>query len=170
MSDDGSTTGTTGTTTTATTDAAAAATTEAGKTFTQEQVNDLIAREKGNLQRKFEGFDDLKAKAARLDEIEAANQTDLERLTGQIDSLKGDVEPTKAENMRLRVALDKGVPADLIDRLRGGTKEELEADAEALMKRVGGPVGGHDGGPRGSAATAASSGDMNALIRQAAGR
>lgn len=157
---------------TTTTDAATATSTDAaaaasGKTFTQEQVNDLIAREKGNLQRKYEGFDDLKAKAAKFDDLQAANQTDLERVTGERDKHQGDSERAKAENLRLRVALEKKLPPELIDRLRGGTKAEVEADADALLKLVKpADATDFDNGVR----TAADGGDMNQMIRQAAGR
>lgn len=50
-----------------------------GKTFTQadleRQIDQRLARER----KKYEGFEDLKAKAARLDEIEKASATDLEK-------------------------------------------------------------------------------------------
>jgi hypothetical protein len=140
----------------------------AGKTFTQEQVNDLIAREKGKIQGKYQGFDELKAKAAKLDELKASQMSDVEKLTGERDTLRGELEPTKAENLRLRVALDKKLPTELIDRLKGSTKEELEADADQLLQLVGSPRGGHDGGPRGRSAAPAS--DMDAFLRKAAGR
>jgi hypothetical protein len=52
---------------------------DAPKTFTQDQVNDLIAREKGKIQAKYDGFDDLKAKADKFDEQQAAGASDLEK-------------------------------------------------------------------------------------------
>ncbi len=48
------------------------------RTFTQEQVNDLLARQKGDVQRRYADYDDLKQRASKLDEIEAEKQTDLE--------------------------------------------------------------------------------------------
>ena len=42
----------------------------------------------------------------------------------------------ETENLRLRVATKKGLPADLIDRLKGETEQELEADAEKLLEFV----------------------------------
>jgi predicted ATP-dependent protease len=49
--------------------------------FTQEQVNAILAEEKRKTLAKFEGFDGIKAKAARFEEIEAQNATDLEKAT-----------------------------------------------------------------------------------------
>lgn len=170
MPDDAS--GTDTATTDTTTDATGAGGGGSGddKTFTQQQVNDLVAREKGNLQRKYDDYDDLKARAAKLDEIEAANQSDLERISGERDDLQSRVEPLGVENLRLRVALDKGLDPDLIDRLQGSTKEELEQDADKLIEKFGDRQQDPnlDGGARGGGSD--SQGDMNAAIRQRLGR
>lgn len=47
-----------------------------------------------------------------------------------------EVKAKELENLRLRVATEKGVPVNLIDRLVGATKEELEADADKLLEFV----------------------------------
>jgi HK97 family phage major capsid protein len=65
----------------------------------------------------------------------------LERLTGEVNSLKGQNGSLKAENMRLKVALKKGLTGDkavLADRLSGATEAEMEADADELLKLFGG--------------------------------
>ena len=51
---------------------------------------------------------------------------------------KRDAEAKEKERelLRVRVASKKGVPADLIDRLRGETEEELEADADKLIEFI----------------------------------
>lgn len=41
-----------------------------------------------------------------------------------------------AENLRLRVGYELGLPANLVDRLKGTTREELVADAETLLELV----------------------------------
>lgn len=43
------------------------------------------------------------------------------------------VPELEAENLRLRVALTHGLPVELAGRLKGGTEEELLADAETLL-------------------------------------
>jgi hypothetical protein len=140
---------------------------DAGKTFTQEQVNDLIAREKGNLQRKYGDYDDLKSKASKFDELTEAQKTDLERVTGERDTFKTTAEQTQTENLRLRVAVEKNLPAELIDRLRGGTKEEMEADADQLLELV--TARREEPAFNGGARTAAQpEDDMNTRLRAAA--
>jgi hypothetical protein len=50
---------------------------EAPKTFTQEEVNAFLAKEK----RRYKDYDTLKEKAALVDQLQAASQTDTERAT-----------------------------------------------------------------------------------------
>lgn len=139
---------------------------DAGKTFTQEQVNDLVAREKGNLQRRYADYDDLKTKASKFDELAESQKTDLERVTGERDTFKAQADQAGVENLRLRVALDKQLPSELIDRLQGATKEEMEADADKLLTLVKPATPSFDGGARGGTPPD----DMNARLRAAAGR
>lgn len=138
-------------------------------TFTQQQVSDLLAKQKGDVERRYSDYNDLKARATRADELEAAQQTDLEKVTGERDSLKDRLTPLEGDNLRLRVAMEKNLPAPLMDRLKGGSKEEMEADADQLLQLVGEqrPETSFDGGPRG---TVDNADDMNAAIRRAAGR
>jgi hypothetical protein len=143
----------------------------ATKTFTQEQVNDLIAREKGQFQQQYADYDDLKGKASELDKLKAASQSDLERVSGERDTLKGQANTLTAENQRLKVALKKGLVGDksvLADRLTGTTEAELEADADKLLELFGGKGGTtFDGGARSGEKPA---GSMDDWIRRAAGR
>lgn len=142
-----------------------------GKTFTQDQVNDLIAREKGNLQRKYQDYDDLKKKASEFDKIAEGRKTDLERLTGERDQFKTQAEQAAADALRLRVAVKKGLVGEraaLADRLRGSTEQELEADADELLKLAGAAATtSFDAGARGGGDTPQG---MDAAIRRAMGR
>lgn len=136
------------------------------KTFTQEDVDKLlgerVARERAQ-------HADAVEKAKKFDELQEASKSDLEKVTGERDTLKTAAESATAEALRLRVALTKQLPAELIDRLRGSTKEELEADADELLKLVK-PQGrtSFDGG-KGRESGPAPTG-MNEMLRKAAGR
>lgn len=106
------------------------------KTFTQADVDRVVSDRLRREREKFSDYDDVKSKASKLDEIEQANQSELEKANGKATELGDENASLKVENLRIKVALAKDVPADLIDRLRGETKEELEADADDLLKRV----------------------------------
>jgi hypothetical protein len=113
-----------------------------GKTFTQDDVNRVVSERLQREREKYSDYDALKGKALELDELKAENQSELEKLTGKVGSLGDENKGLKDENLRLRVALSKGLvgeKADLADRLRGKTQEELEADADKLLSHFSPP-------------------------------
>lgn len=63
--------------------------------------------------------------AARLAQLEESQK-----------SFEARIPELERENARLRVALAKGLPVDLVDRLRGDTEDELAADADSLLALV----------------------------------
>lgn len=93
-----------------------------------------------------------RAKYADHSQLQESVQTltgERDTIASERDALKGEKATAEIENLKLRVALSKSVPADLIDRLKGSTQEELEADAEVLLGALK-PVSnsGFDGGVR----------------------
>jgi transcriptional regulator len=105
-------------------------------TFTQQQVNDLIAKEKGKIQAKFDGYEDLKAKAARLDELEQANASEIEKAQAKATKAEQAKAEAEAKLTRYEVAAEKQIPAEAMDLLTGSTREELEAKADKLLELV----------------------------------
>lgn len=107
----------------------------------------------------------------KLREFEDRDKTELQKLTEAHQSAARDAAEARAEAMRYRVAVAKGVPAELAERLRGQTAEELEADADKLLSLLGSSLA--NGKPpsfdSGARTTAGQPTDMNALIRRAAG-
>lgn len=83
---------------------------------------------------------DLEAKLAKLEKAEKARQEQETAAQGRFKELaekaQRERDAVTLENLRLRTAARKGLPAELIDRLKGTTAEELEADADALLKLV----------------------------------
>lgn len=89
---------------------------------------------------------DQKEKLAEYDRLVEASQTESERRDKQLAQLQESTAriPTlEAENLRLQVALEKGLVgerADLAARLQGSTREELAEDADKLLALLG-PAG-----------------------------
>lgn len=73
---------------------------------------------------------------ARLRQIEDRDKSDTQRLADQLTAAVTRAETAEHAASRLRVAIAKGLPADLADRLRGDSDSELEADADALLAMV----------------------------------
>lgn len=69
-------------------------------------------------------------KAKRLDALEEANKSELEKITARAEAAEKAAATAAAELLRSQVAAAKGVPANLI---AGETQEALEAAADALL-------------------------------------
>ncbi|NOK59130.1 MAG: hypothetical protein GFH27_549283n410 [Chloroflexi bacterium AL-W] len=64
---------------------------------------------------------------------ELADQNKFKELYEQREQ---ELNAERAKSLRLEVAARKGIPTDLIDRLRGSTAEELEQDADTLLSFI----------------------------------
>lgn len=104
---------------------------------TQEQldkiVKDRLEREREKVRSEFSDYDDLKAKALKLDELEKSGSEELKKALAEVDNLKGELqtrdENAKLQQMRKQVAKDTGVPEDLI---QGADEESMKTFAEAV--------------------------------------
>ena len=77
--------------------------------------------------------------AAKLKEIEDANLSELERTKKLAEESAAELARLRSENVRNKVAIDKGVPADLIEFLTGDTEGDIAAKADLLMARLNAP-------------------------------
>jgi hypothetical protein len=107
---------------------------EEQKTFTQEEVNRIVQERVFKERSKFEGFEDLKAKAAKYDEMEEASKTELQKATERAEKLEAELKGIKAEQeiraIKDRVSAETGVPVNL---LTGNTEEDCKSQAEAIL-------------------------------------
>ena len=111
------------------------ATENAEKTFTQAEVDaivgDRLKRERG----KWADYDELKSKAAKFDEMEEANKTELQKAIEARDTLQAELDGIKAENairdIRAAVANETGVPAHL---LTATTEDECREQAKSILE------------------------------------
>lgn len=110
-----------------------------GKTFTQEQVDNIVKerlkRAKSSVP---DDYEELKAKAAKWDEQSEANKSEFEKLSEKFaETEKTNAELTKKLN-RIQwvneVSKSTGLSSDAVSLLRGDTAEELQASAQALIK------------------------------------
>lgn len=91
----------------------------------EKRMSGRLAREA----KKYADYGDLKAKAAKLDELEAATAEANKSWEQKYLDLQSQLAETELAVIRAEVAASKGVPAN---RLHGTTREELEADADEL--------------------------------------
>lgn len=105
------------------------------RTFTQAEVDSIIQGRLGKERAKFSDYEALKEKAARFDEIEEANKSELQKATERADELQKQLdELTKASALRdikSTVAKETGVPEHL---LSGATEEDCRAQAKQILE------------------------------------
>ncbi len=106
----------------------------------------------------------------RARELEQAQMTEQQRQEQEIR------EGREAQRLVLayQVAGEVGLPLNLAERLRGNSREELIQDANTLRQLTGGAAAQptpppFDAGARPQNGNGAEGGDMNALLRRAAG-
>lgn len=119
------------------------------KTFTQEQVNRMIQERLARAKHEEPAdYAELKAKAAKYDELEDAKKTELERITEQVASAQksADEWQTKFEELQAqrqresevrKAASEFGVDVDVLMRMGGDVEENaklLQAKEEARPK------------------------------------
>jgi primosomal protein N' len=78
----------------------------------------------------------VKDAQAKLDAIEAAKLSDLEKAQKAANDAATQLAEFQKTTLRQQVALEKGVPAKWVDRLKGDTQAELEADADAILADI----------------------------------
>lgn len=97
-------------------------------------IGDRLSRERS----KFADYDALKEKAAKYDEVENANKSDLQRLEERAAAAEAKVAKFEAAEQRAKwaaeIVKDSAVPASA---LRGDTREELEAHFAELAPLIG---------------------------------
>lgn len=96
----------------------------------QEELDRIIQGRLDRERKRFADYDELKKAADRLSEIESANKTEAEKAAARADAAEKRAAELEAKALRAEVAASKGVPVSL---LTGGTQEELEAAADALI-------------------------------------
>ena len=120
----------------------------AGEKFTpitsQEELNKAVGERIERERAKFSDYDDLKAKAAKLDEIEAANMSDLEKAEEARVAAEAARDKAMADGLRWKIAAKHGISDEDAELFLTGTDEDTLlaqanrlADREADRKRNG---------------------------------
>lgn len=128
---------------------------EPEKTFTQSQLDAIVADRLKRAEGKYADYEDLKAKARKLDELTEAEKSDLQKAQdaaagykAQLDDLQAQI---KARDARDKVSAEKGVPAYL---LTASTEEDCRKQADDILRFSQGrpkyPDTGDGGEPAGS--------------------
>lgn len=104
---------------------------------TQEDLDRIVQKRIERERSKFADYDDLKAKADRLAEIEEASKTEAEKQAEALASAQSELEQYKQRDQvrswAQEIVTDSSVPADA---LRGSSREELQEHFEQLKALI----------------------------------
>lgn len=118
--------------------------TQTPRTFTQDELNAILAEDRRKTAARYADYDDLKAAKAKLDQVEDAAKTELQKAVDRAtaaeterDALKqaetdrqaADAHATQVKTWTDAAAKKNGIPADAI---KGATEEEIFAHAKQL--------------------------------------
>ena len=122
-----------------------------GKTFTQDELNaklqEILKEKEAKWQKKYSNYyseDDLKSKTEELNtqladlgnslkEAEAKAAADAQTIA----DLEAKAKKHETDSVKIRIALDNGIPYELANKLTGDTAEEIEKDAKKMAKYIG---------------------------------
>ena len=93
-------------------------------------ISQRIRRERETVRKEFADYDQTKA---ALTEAQKKN----EEHEASIAELQKKIQGYETDSVKTRIALEKGIPLELRDRLTGTTEEELRKDADTLVKFLG---------------------------------
>lgn len=103
------------------------------KTFTQEEVNSIVAERLGRDRQKYADYDSLKEKAEKFDQLQEANKTELEKANERANKLEAELADIKKANevrdIRSKISMETGVPMEL---LTADTEEDCKRQAAAI--------------------------------------
>lgn len=103
-------------------------------TFTQEEVNKMIADRIAREREKYADYDDLKAKAGKYDEVQEASKTELQKAQERANDLQAKydqmIKDEEVRKIREQISQETGVPATL---LNAETLEACKIQAEAIL-------------------------------------
>lgn len=103
----------------------------------QDELDRIVSNRLERERAKYADYEDLKAKAAKFDELEDANKSELEKAQARAQAAEEKVQQfEKAQQIsdwKTKVSKDTGVPVEL---LFGESEDELKAHAEKLKPHL----------------------------------
>ena len=116
--------------------------TEAAKTFTQAELDAIVTERLQRAQRKAEEATKKAAADAEAKHLQQQGEykTLYEKLQAELEQERQRARTLEITGLRRDVAARKNLPAGLVDRLRGETQEEIEADADLLIANLPKPA------------------------------
>lgn len=110
------------------------------KTFTQAQLNKLLAGQKREIESKFAGFDDIRSKAEQFDALTETSKTEVQRATEaaaqaakERDEAKAELAERDTAIAQRDIAAKNNLDPNLWEFIKGATTEEITESVKKLL-------------------------------------
>lgn len=103
---------------------------------TQEELNAIIKERLDRERRKFADYDELKAAKARLDEIEDANRSEVEKAARRAEQAEQELAALRREKTLRDIADEFGIGKDDLAFIEADTEDAIRDKAERLAARL----------------------------------
>lgn len=98
----------------------------------QEDLDKLIGSRVARERAKYEGFDELKAKAEQFDKLQDTSKSETDRLQDQLNQIQAERDQEKLQNARLTAIASEGIPAEFHEFVTGTDAESFASSAKKL--------------------------------------
>jgi hypothetical protein len=107
-----------------------------GKTLTQAEVDKIVADRVARERKKFADYDDLKKKAAKLQQIEDGQKTEAQKLNDQLAAQSVELQELRVEKIRRAAASAAGLDPELAEFITAADEGEATEQARKLAERL----------------------------------
>lgn len=108
-----------------------------GKTFTQEEVNRIMNETKKEVRSKFADYEDLKAKAAKLAEIELSQMSEAEKLQKQLEAAQQAIARAEQDRLNALETVKQSTIRSAVVSKAAELNFENPEDAYSLLDKTG---------------------------------
>lgn len=140
-----------------------------GKTFSQAELEKLIADRVNRERKKYAGFDDLKKKAAEFDKFEESKKTEAQKLNEQLAAAQVELQNYKVAEIRRTAAVDAGLDQRYAKYITAVDEAEALEQAKELAKDIRQPEPKKPDLKQGSRQQAPANESKDHLLRRMAG-
>ena len=102
----------------------------------QEGLDKIVQARLARERSKFSDYEELKAKAAKLDEAEESSKSEIQKAIERAEKAERELQSQSVESERLRVIAKHAIPADYQDLITAGDAEGMEAQALKIQQLV----------------------------------
>jgi len=117
---------------------------DTSKTFTQEDIERIIAERLKREREKYKDYAELKKAAEELQKLKEAQMTEQEKLQAKLQEYERmlqekerEAKEAQIQATKVKVLTELGLPLDLAGRIFGEDEDTIRQDAEALKKLLG---------------------------------